>query len=451
MPALPRFVLLLASLLVLSACASGGTVPSRGRCTADRDCAEAGESCVEGRCAPPTSSLTVELRTDYAPVAEFDGIDVWLDGTMRLSLRAMPLDYADRQRLGTLPEVVSGRREVEVRLMRGADVVAARTVALDVLGDRSVLVPVARSCAARTCPGAGDPASATACDATGCVPPECTPDEPSLCGGSDADAGPGDPGPGSDAPSASDAPAATDAPRAPDAPLASDAGPPADPCAGLTCSGHGWCEAGVCLCDVGYAGGACETCDGSWRAEVGASPVFCRPVSPIDGTEASDPLLDGTAGDDYVRGLGGDDMIRGLDGSDYVNGNMGADTVNGNVGRDEVAGGADDDTVLGGADDDVVIGALGNDTVEGGLGVDRLIGGEGNDALRGNAGDDRYMIDGLGNDRFEDESGIDAARCLPGVRVVSDTMVGADRLLILSSGGRVTIVGNAVERILGCL
>jgi Ca2+-binding RTX toxin-like protein len=229
-----------------------------------------------------------------------------------------------------------------------------------------------------------------------------------------------------------------------------DAGPPPDPCAGITCANHGWCEAGICLCDVGYAGTACDVCDGSWRAVAGAVPVSCLPLNAIDGTESPDPLLDGTAGDDYLRGLGGDDMIRGLDGSDYVNGNAGLDTVNGNVGRDEVAGGADDDTVFGGADDDVVIGGGGDDTVVGGMGNDRLIGGDGNDTLQGDDGDDRFMIDGLGIDRIEDSAGNDAARCVPGVTVISDTRVGADRLLILSSGGRVTIVGDVVERILGC-
>jgi hypothetical protein len=230
-----------------------------------------------------------------------------------------------------------------------------------------------------------------------------------------------------------------------------DAGPPPDPCAGITCSNHGWCEAGVCLCDVGYAGTTCDVCDGTWQSAPGLVPVFCLPVNPIEGTELDDPLLDGTAGNDYLRGLGGNDMVRGLDGSDYVNGNAGLDTVNGNVGRDEVAGGADDDTVYGGSNDDVVIGGQGNDTVVGGSGNDRLIGGDGNDTLQGEDGDDRFMIDGLGIDRIEDAAGSDAARCLPGVTVISDTRVGADRLLILSSGGRVTIVGDVVERILGCL
>ncbi len=398
---------------------------------------------MEGRCAPPSATLAVDLRTDYAPMTDFDGLEVMVDGTARLSLRAASVDYRVRQRLGELPSVTSGRRAIEVRLLRGAALVAARTVVAEVLGDGVVFVVVARSCAARVCPAEGDPASATACDERGCVPPECTPDEPTLCMSPDAGTAVSDDA-GAEPPL--DAGLTPDAGETRDA-ATPDAGPPPDPCAGLACAGHGWCEAGLCLCDVGYAGASCETCDGSWRAESGSAPLVCRPSSGLDGTESGDPMLDGTPGDDFIRGLGGDDMIRGLDGSDYVNGNLGRDSVNGNVGRDEVAGGADDDVVMGGADDDVVIGGMGNDIVIGGLGVDRLIG---DDTLQGNAGDDRYMIDGLGNDRFEDDEGLDAARCVPGIRVISDTRVGADRLLILSNGSRVTIVGDRIERILGC-
>ena len=424
------------AVLVLG-CASGGSVPSRGRCARDTDCAVATESCVEGRCAPPSATLAVDLRTDYAPMSEFDGLAVMVDGSPRLSLRAASLDYRVWQRLGELPAVTSGRRAIEVRLLRGSVLVAARTVVAEVLGDGVVFVVVARSCAGRMCPAEGDPASATACDERGCVPPECTPDEPALCASPDAGA-PVTEDAGAEPPI--DAGLTTDAGGTLDA-ATPDAGPPPDPCAGLACAGHGWCEAGLCLCDVGYAGASCEICDGSWRAESGSAPLVCRPSSALDGTESGDPMLDGTSGDDFIRGLGGDDMIRGLDGSDHVNGNLGRDSVNGNVGRDEVAGGADDD---------VVIGGMGNDVVIGDLGVDRLIGGDGDDTLQGNAGDDRYMIDGLGNDRFEDDEGLDAARCVPGIRVISDTRVGADRLLILSNGSRVTIVGDRSERVLGC-
>jgi Hemolysin-type calcium-binding repeat (2 copies). len=88
--------------------------------------------------------------------------------------------------------------------------------------------------------------------------------------------------------------------------------------------------------------------------------------------------------------------------------------------------------------------------VSGDLGNDRLIGGDGNDTLNGGDGNDRYVIDGLGNDTIDDPSGADEARCLPGVTALSDNMSGADRVLSLSTGGSVRIVGNRVEQVLGC-
>lgn len=219
-----------------------------------------------------------------------------------------------------------------------------------------------------------------------------------------------------------------------------------DPCAGITCNDHGWCEGGACLCDPGYGGAGCTVCSGSWQPTGTGS---CAPTNNVDGTSMGE-LLDGTPADDMIRGLDGDDDVRGLDGSDYVNGNSGNDTLNGNSGRDEVRGGQGDDVVRGGADDDVVFGDLGNDQVFGDLGNDRLIGGEGSDVLNGGDGNDRYMIDGLGADTIDDPSGLDAARCVPGVKVVSKQTVGGDQVLTLSTGGSVRILGNRVEQILGC-
>ncbi|MBW2527577.1 MAG: hypothetical protein JRI23_25570, partial [Deltaproteobacteria bacterium] len=83
-------------------------------------------------------------------------------------------------------------------------------------------------------------------------------------------------------------------------------------------------------------------------------------------------------------------------------------------------------------------------------GNDRLIGGDGNDTIYGGLGNDRYVIDGLGADIFDDQSGSDEARCLPGVTIVSDQMQGSDRVLTLNTGGTVRIVGNRVESVLGC-
>lgn len=224
---------------------------------------------------------------------------------------------------------------------------------------------------------------------------------------------------------------------------------PADPCTNNTCSTHGWCEAGVCICDPGYAGASCSSCDGIWQAVPDAQPLSCEPTVLIDGTNLDD-VLAGAAANERVRGLDGNDSIQGLDGQDLVNGNVGIDTVNGNVGPDAVYGGQGDDNVAGGGNDDLVVGGDGNDQVVGGGGNDRMIGGLGNDTLEGVDGDDRYMIDGLGADTFIDTLGNDAARCIPGITITSDMLVNGDRHITLNTGGTIVIVDDAVESISGC-
>jgi hypothetical protein len=222
-----------------------------------------------------------------------------------------------------------------------------------------------------------------------------------------------------------------------------------DPCKPDPCNGHGWCvqNTGACICDPGYSGASCTNCQYPWVWMPGE--LMCRPTTMIDGSDWGEDVI-GSEGADYVRGLGGNDNVKGMGGDDFVNGNTGNDFVNGNMGRDEVRGGSDSDTCHGGSEDDVVMGDLGNDTIYGDLGNDRMIGGQGDDWLYGEAGNDYYMIDGLGNDYFSDTSGSDAARCMDGVTAISDTMVGPNRVLILNTGGSVTIMNNSVEFVYGC-
>ena len=385
-------------------------------------------------------------------------------------------DFVEGVRVAEFDSLPSGRYWTRVSLVAATGVVLARRVtAVQLDGSYALTSVLSRRCGGVTCPRPFEDPSLTTCNGGVCVDPGCAPGRVDLCADPectmDSDctamgacgraacegnvclAAPDDGRCGSSercTPAFVCEVVPPDAGAAVDAGAVLDAGPAPDLCAGNSCSGRGWCEGGLCLCDVGYAGDACERCDGIWQTATEA-PIFCLPtMTSLDGTDGDDAMLDGTTGNDHVRGLFGNDMVRGLAGSDYVNGNGGMDSVNGNEGRDEVLGGIDDDTVMGGMDDDVLKGNLGNDVLLGGFGNDRLIGDDGDDVLRGEAGDDRYMIDGLGMDTLDDGDGNNSARCVPGIRIVSESMEGADRVLVLSSGGRVTIVGDRVRNILGC-
>ena len=221
---------------------------------------------------------------------------------------------------------------------------------------------------------------------------------------------------------------------------------PVDPCAIENCNNRGWCEAGACICDPGYAGARCESCDGIWLQSEGGS---CRPPIERLGSGEADEIVGGPEAE-FIQGRDGDDTLQGLDGSDQMQGNKDSDSVTGNRGRDQLNGGQGNDLLFGGDDDDVVFGDAGHDQVRGGRGVDRLVGGEGDDLLEGGPGDDRYSLDGLGNDMIIDAEGNNSARCMQGVTVEDDTLEGDMRTLIFSTGGTLQFLAGALARILGC-
>jgi len=80
--------------------------------------------------------------------------------------------------------------------------------------------------------------------------------------------------------------------------------------------------------------------------------------------EATDDVVNGTAGADVIWEFGGNDTISGLDGDDSL------------------LGGGDDDTLFGGAGDDFLHGGVDDDILDGGAGDDVLDGGEGDDEAR---------------------------------------------------------------------
>ena len=222
-----------------------------------------------------------------------------------------------------------------------------------------------------------------------------------------------------------------------------------DPCEPDPCSGHGWCvpTTGDCICDPGAAGFNCASCESPWVFNSVVND--CRPTNVINGDSGANQIS-GSPAADYIQGLDGPDKLNGLDGDDFVNGNGFDDDLNGNAGRDCVHGGWGDDIVRGGSGGDFLFGGGGNDFIFGGGGNDRMQGSAGDDILEGSVGNDYYMIDGEGNDTFTDTEGTDSARCMGDVTVVSNTLNGPDRVLVLNTGGTVTITNDAVENIYGC-
>jgi Ca2+-binding RTX toxin-like protein len=154
----------------------------------------------------------------------------------------------------------------------------------------------------------------------------------------------------------------------------------------------------------------------------------------VNGTNASDPELEGTNLADQIFGLGGDDILIGFGGDDTLEGGAGADQLFGSGGLDLASykgsaagvqislyddltgyasggdatgdriasiegaiGSAYGDVFYGNGQRNVFRGEGGNDTLVGLGGNDRLEGGGGNDVLNGGAGNDE-LLGGDGRD-----------------------------------------------------
>lgn len=164
--------------------------------------------------------------------------------------------------------------------------------------------------------------------------------------------------------------------------------------------------------------------------------------------------LDGGAGDDRLYGGRDDDLLYGGGGDDTLIGGANSEPVyvlrDGVAvlldGRDTLSGGASEDVVYGNQGDDLIDGGADDDTLYGGQGNDRLSGGEGDDILFGGAGTDIFAYRAVDDDsdtiRDFDVSA-DQILLAAGVTVTSRFDFGADAVLRLSTGTRITLVGVA--------
>ncbi|WP_205743770.1 calcium-binding protein [Grimontia sedimenti] len=129
------------------------------------------------------------------------------------------------------------------------------------------------------------------------------------------------------------------------------------------------------------------------RARNGQNLDFSAPRSMrvLEGTTASDQIINGTSGDDVLHGCSGNDTITGFKGNDTIYGGAGNDTINGSAGDDVLYGGSGNDTLYGAGGNDSLFGDEGNDVLHagydddivmnGGTGLDIYIGSEGNDTM----------------------------------------------------------------------
>ncbi len=137
--------------------------------------------------------LAVDLRTDYVPGTEFASVRAELElvstdgGPSSRITNEVPVrlgdDFTRGSRLTDFIVAEPGTYSLTVTLLQlGGELVAQRSVRLQVRSGRKVTVVVTRSCATVRCPPDDGPVEATACVGGRCVPPDCTPEDPESCG-----------------------------------------------------------------------------------------------------------------------------------------------------------------------------------------------------------------------------------------------------------------------------
>ncbi len=180
----------------------------------------------------------------------------------------------------------------------------------------------------------------------------------------------------------------------------------------------------------------------------------------LDGGLGADRLYGGAGNDRYIVDDSGDqvfevnaagiDMVESsvnfslngltalenltLTGSAAINGtgNDLANELRGNSGNNQLDGGLGADSLYGEAGNDILMGGAGNDILTGGTGLDQMSGG---------AGDDRFIVDNVGDQVFEDAgNGTDIVESS-----VTFTLTGDVENLTLTGVAAITGTGNALN------
>jgi hypothetical protein len=127
-------------------------------------------------CSADEEGLVVSLQTDFVPGVEIDAARVTLDDAVERSVALAPRTSLSRPyRLTAYTMVLDGRRDVEVSLLSGGDVVAVRRVSVPFVRSRLVNVVISRTCRGVVC-GETQTCIAGTCESPRCetgTEPEC--------------------------------------------------------------------------------------------------------------------------------------------------------------------------------------------------------------------------------------------------------------------------------------
>src|SRR5689334_20425325 len=118
--------------------------------------------------------LTVDVKTDYAPVVDFAHVQTEVASVPFTSTAAMGMvvpddahagmHYVDGVRIAEVHGLVAGDRYVRVSLLRAdGAIVASRTTQLHFESSFALTVVLSRSCGSVVCPPAGGDATLTSC------------------------------------------------------------------------------------------------------------------------------------------------------------------------------------------------------------------------------------------------------------------------------------------------
>src|SRR5690606_25172595 len=140
-------------------------------------------------CNARPTELSVDVRTDLAPLTDFASVRVELFPGQGRDFDAVTREarsgdrFSEGVRIADFTGVPLGASRVRATLLDSAGAeVLARSVDVAIAGDYALTIVLSASCVGRACPGASEPASYTACVSGECVDPRCGGPDPQGCG-----------------------------------------------------------------------------------------------------------------------------------------------------------------------------------------------------------------------------------------------------------------------------